>query len=386
MRPSDSRVSERSYLVVIAGAALAGIGLGILSTSPSTVERWFTEGFGSVGSQIVSSLTGTVPFSLAEWVEGAVIAWLLLAPIPALAAVRRGERRGVEVVRAGVLQLLALTGLALVVFYGLWGLNYARPSATDRLGWAVVDLTDPSAPDELEDIANALVDQVNLLYRALHDSDDIGTISEPDGSLDLEQELDRAWERVAADLDLHHAVAKPRGPAKPLLSSPLWSYLGIAGFYFPYTGEANYNRDQPTWQRVHTIAHEKAHQRGFASEDEANFFGFLACIQSEDRFVRYGGWLFAQRKILAALHRADPQRSAAITERRLPGVQRDVDEMRAFWAGYAGPMSTVGSTVNDAYLRANRVEGGIASYSHSVRLIVAWIREDPSALNRPNNL
>ena len=386
MAYTDARVSHRSTLAVIVGSAIVGAALVAFSTSPVAVETWFAEGVGTTATRIMSALSGTLPFSIAEWVEGAVVAWLVLAPIPALREVRRGERSLQDALLSGALQLLALLGIALVLFYGLWGLNYGRPSANERLGWPAVDLADPDSDAELEQIADVLVARVNQLYRALHGSDDIGVMSEPVTPLPLDHILDAGWERVTTELGLHPTVALSRGPAKPLLSSPIWSYLGIAGFYFPFTGEANYNRDQPAWQLSHTIAHEKAHQRGIASEDEANFFGFLVCIRSEDPFVRYGGWLFAQRKILGTLARSNPDLSEPIVARRIPGVQRDIDEMRAFWAAYRGPASTVGQAVNDAYLRANRVEGGIQSYSLSARLIVAWIREDPGVLTPPHNL
>jgi len=386
MAISDPELPYRAYAGAIGSSAVLLVGLLTLGMFPDAVETWFTEGFGTAASRLVGGLCGTVPISLAEWVEGLLIAWLLLAPLPTLLAVSKKERSLTHAAQSGILQLLSLAGLALVLFYGLWGLNYGRAPAAERLGWEAVDLNDPDAPDELATLAEKLVARVNALYVEIHGNEDSGSISVPGEPLDLEEILDHGWEKVVADLGLHPTVAKRRGPAKPLLSSPVWSYLGIAGFYFPFTGEANYNRDQPQWQRSHTIAHEKAHQRGIASEDEANFFGFLVCIGSDDPYVQYGGWLFAQRKILYALIQSDPERAQTLVSGRLPGVQRDIDEMRAFWQGYSGVASDVGSAVNDAYLRANRVEGGIGSYSLSARLIVAWTREDPRASGKVDNL
>ena len=61
-------------------------------------------------------------------------------------------------------------------------------------------------------------------------------------------------------------------------------------------------------------------------------------------------------------------------ERRHPGVQRDVDFSRAFWTGYDGPVAQLSSAVNDAYLRANAVEGGVKSYGRSLELLIRWAR------------
>jgi hypothetical protein len=384
MARTEPTIPNRVYLATLLAASMMAVALFLFSRSPERVEIWFTHGLSQDINQLLGGMTGTVSFSIAEWVEGAAILWIFVAPLTVIRDVRSGMRTAREALWSGVLNGAALLAFVVIAFYGLWGLNYARAPAVERLSWTAVDLREPGSGAELEALAATLVTRVNGLYRTLHNSDDLGTLSTPSNRFD--PLLDDGWRRAVAELGLHPSVAVPRGPAKPLLSSPLWSRLGIAGFYFPFTGEANYNRDQPQWQLTHTIAHEKAHQRGFASEDEANFFGFLACIYSDDDFVRYGGWLFAQRKILRALLDNHPEEAAALIATRLPGVQRDVDEMHAFWARYQGAGTTVGSAVNDAYLRANRVEGGIKSYSLSTRLIVAWTRENPGILRDMDNL
>ena len=48
------------------------------------------------------------------------------------------------------------------------------------------------------------------------------------------------------------------------------------------------------------IAHHKAHQRGYAKEDEANFVGYVICINSTDPPVRYSGYLYGL-KVLEVL-------------------------------------------------------------------------------------
>jgi hypothetical protein len=163
-----------------------------------------------------------------------------------------------------------------------------------------------------------------------------------------------------------------RGPAKPVRNSWLLSRLQLAGFYFPWTGEANYNAAMPAVQQPHTIAHEKAHQRGIASEDEANFIGFAGTVLSSSDYVRYSGLLFGQRQLLSELLRRDPTAAEALLAERLAGVQRDVDAANTFWRRYDGRAAEWQRDVNDRYLRVNRVEGGIDSYRQSARLILRW--------------
>ena len=77
-------------------------------------------------------------------------------------------------------------------------------------------------------------------------------------------------------------LAAPAVRAKPVLLSRLLSYIRYTGFFFPYTAEANLNADSPACLLPSTIAHELAHLRGVAREDEANFCAVVACLESGD--------------------------------------------------------------------------------------------------------
>ena len=80
------------------------------------------------------------------------------------------------------------------------------------------------------------------------------------------------------DLDKKGIYAK----AKPIFNSNLLCYTGITGIYSPFTGEANVNISSPDIYIPFTTLHEMAHQRGYASEDEANFLVYIACINNKD--------------------------------------------------------------------------------------------------------
>ena len=263
-------------------------------------------------------------------------------------------------------------------FYTIWGLSYARPVVEQRQGWLEVDETLYVPPWELAELAEPLIHQVNALYLELHGVPDAFVpTSAPNGLTHADAAVDVGFERAAQQLGLHPHAATPRGPTKPLISSELFSWLRIGGMYFPFTAEANVNTQPPQWGRPFTMAHEKAHQRFIASENEANFHGMLACMHSDDPYVRYSGWLFAQRQVLRALQSADVYASVELIQLRLPGVQRDVNASYAFWTGRDGPLGDLSHAVNDAYLRANRVRGGTRSYGRSLQLIVLYSRHEP---------
>lgn len=345
---------------------------------PTLVEHLFVERLGPRLTALVAAPVARAPICLAEWIEAAAGVVVLAFLVATLAEIVRSPGRRRAIVARALAVSWAVVAWVLVAFELMWGMAYARPAAEDRFGFR--DPGGQLAPlraDELERLGIVFVDRSNELYLQLHGGwPDAYAATTTDATwLELDAAIDRGWERMAPAMGLDPTAAASRGPAKPLRSSVLFSWLGIGGFYFPFTGEANINVDAPPWQLPHTIAHEKAHQRFVASENEANFHGWLACIWSDDPFVRYGGWMFAQRQVLRALASTDAVLFSRTIRRRLPGVQRDVDIAHAFWTGYDGPLERVGDAINNTYLRINAVPGGIRSYSRSVELIVALTRE-----------
>src|SRR5262249_10985018 len=145
--------------------------------------------------------------------------------------------------------------------------------------------------------------------------------------------------------------ARRHGPTKALIISPLLRRAGLSGFYCPFTGEANVNASVPgaAWPQV--VGHEKAHQRAVNREDEANFLGYLAAASASDPLARYSADLFAQRQLLNALLSTDAERVQALVAKRVPGVQRDVDDFRDYWRVSEGRTGKITERMNNAYLR-----------------------------------
>jgi len=364
--------------------AIVLFGVGVFAGDADRVERWYVEGVGPWITTPLIALFRPVPTSVAEWVEGAAIlvavAWLLLAGHRLWQG--SGERTAIAL-KLGA-EAFSAVGAVVTLFYLVWGMAYARPRLEDRMGWES-DETFEVDVFELEALGEVLVKRVNASYLELHQLPDIGHMTGTGfDPVELDRSLDVGWAKAARSLSLHPSTELPRGRTKPLISSGLFTYLGIGGFYFPFTGEANINTWAPPWQQPHTRAHEMSHQRFVASENEANFMGFLASVHSDDPLARYSGWLFAQRQVLRALIRLDVESGYDRLLMRYPGVQRDVNESRAFWTHYDGALSDMGSAVNDVYLKVNQVEGGTLSYGRSLRLIVRWAR-DCGALPRDPN-
>ena len=381
--PANRPLNAGKFLRVMAVCWGLGLVIAVFAQFPWLVERVYAQGIGVWIARILAWMTAWYPYSIGEVLTLAVLVVL----VGGFAAVcvqctrkRRQWRNGFA--RYG-LWLVTAAHVAVIAFYAVWGLNYARVDVFERQGWERLATGDaaPGAVDELADLAEELVSATNAAYVEAMGSEDAGEPSAPSLSLrEIDEVLDRALDRMAAAQGMPPGFEGRRGPVKPWLGSWFFTKLGIMGMYFPFTGEAQIN-GMPPWSVLpHVIAHEKAHQRGITSEAEANFVGFLACMYSDTPYVQYSGLLFAQHQMLGTLGQNDLDRAVEIAEDLLPGVRRDYEAQRDFWARHRGPAQTAARALNDAYLRAQRVEGGIASYGMSVELMVLLAREQGGTL------
>ena len=121
-------------------------------------------------------------------------------------------------------------------------------------------------------------------------------------------------------------------PKSPRLLGWVLPRLGISGFYNPYAAEATVAAGLPDPSFVFVMAHEMAHQRGVASEDEANFLAFLACRESGLAAADYAGALGAFNLAYNGLWRAAPDSVRALGSALLdPGPRADRRAIRAWW-------------------------------------------------------
>jgi hypothetical protein len=163
------------------------------------------------------------------------------------------------------------------------------------------------------------------------------------------------------------------GPAKLSRVSFALSRLQLSGYYFPWTGEAQINARMPRtlWPRV--AAHEAAHQRGFARENEATVVGLLTCLKSPDPDVFYSGMLGLFAGFDRELSRVDAEARGRIWEGLPSRVIRDFARESGFWKSHEGVAGAISERVNDTYLKAQGVRTGIDSYHETTRLLLQAI-------------
>ena len=156
------------------------------------------------------------------------------------------------------------------------------------------------------------------------------------------------------------------------------SYTHITGLYTYFTGEANIDAAFPDYTLPYTAAHEFAHQRGIARENEANFVAFLICISSEDTYIQYSGYMNMLEYLLSALYSADKDVYQQFYSRMNTKAKAELRAYSNFFDKYRdATISKISGTVNDSYLKLQGTEGS-KSYGMVVDLAVAFYKTKTS--------
>ncbi|HYE82954.1 MAG TPA: DUF3810 domain-containing protein [Clostridia bacterium] len=339
----------------------------ISSRKPELVERFYSTGIYRLIGRILSSVTGVIPFSLAELIVILVPAAFILYTIRVLIKAFSRPGAGFMPLLKYVTNILVIASIAVFCFVSIWGLNYYRMPFADIAGLDV----QPASVKELESLCQTLIERANSL-RVSVIIDAKGNIDIPGSSRDILKNCNKGYEAIAS---VYPELAGSYGNPKPVLLSELMNYTGICGIYFPFTGEANVNVAIPESSLPSTASHEMAHQRGFSREDEANYISYLACTAHPDVNYRYSGMLLALTHSMNALYRSDRTVHARLSENYSEGVRHDLTELREFWKKYDGPVERTTNKVNNAYLKANKQKDGVQSYGRMVDLLIAEHRQ-----------
>lgn len=187
----------------------------------------------------------------------------------------------------------------------------------------------------------------------------------------ISEEICKSYERVCEKYpNLRLDIFNQR--AKPVILSKGMTQLELLGIYTFFTGESNVNVHYPDYTLPFSIAHEFAHARGVSRENEANFIAFLVCINADDPYIKYSGYMNMYEYLAAALSKADKnmlKNVYAMSSKRVTGEIRAYSEF--YYANQNKLFGELSDFINDLYLKSQGTEG-IISYGLVVRLCVGY--------------
>ncbi len=399
------------------GTAAVIVALNAAAWNSAAFSDWYIEHVFPVWVNSYGRLTGVFPFSVGEWliVAGLVMAALAIvfAPVWAVAGIVVGVKRIQEKVPGRKMPCMAgktafrlrggfwkfsrrfylvfgwiLLCVCLVMTLNCFVLYHASTFSEHYYGqdeeeYTLVDLIA---------VYNMVAEECNRLAQVMERDEEgmalypgsVGKNGEALDMADKARELMRQLGETYPQLDGYYPEPKA------MFFSDFMCQQHMQGYYFPFSMEANYNDVMHILNIPSTMCHELAHLRGYIYEDEANFIAYLACVQSEDAFFQYAGYLsvltYLNNDIYYAWRDDRPfyEEAAAILQPAAVDEQVWIDNVFVTdeeWERINGKALIDTEVVDkaadvfiDTNLKVNGVADGRISYSRVVRLLLQYYK------------
>ncbi|MGN6179943.1 MAG: DUF3810 domain-containing protein [Mucilaginibacter sp.] len=346
----------KKRLIAIGILAIAFFLLYLLEDHPQTIERYYSQGFYLFICRVFHPVFNLFPFSVGDVFYIVLIGLIIYYLVRFIRLLFKKQFRQAGILVLGV--VIATQALTLA-FYLFWGLNYFRPSAAERL-----KLTDTDySTQQLAAIAEVLIDSANITRSRLQKND----TTQNNAAID-QTAIGAVKNLSAASPDFY--TYHPR--IKSSLFSWLLNYMGTSGYYNPFTSESQLNSGMPFFIKPFVACHEMSHQMGYGAEDEANFVGFLAGVNSNDRLLRYSVYHEAVGEFMFDLMVRDSVLHKQVRACISPQLHHDFVVERAYWHQYQSQIETISSLFYDNFLKANNQPQGLMTYNRMIRLVISW--------------
>ena len=370
-----SLIKKKSF-IIWNSILLISILLNILSWYSSSFSDWFVNNIFIFNMNIFSRITGIFPFSVGEIMIILGILLLLTALI--------------------FLILLPFLKKRLKKFYSIFYRFFA---------WVIVCIifvmtcncfilyhTSTIEETYMEETINKKYefDKLLILYEYVANNlNELSSQMERDEHGSIIYNKDIIEEAKVSMKQLGNDYARLSGyypDAKKILFSDFMSQTYTSGVYFPFSMEANYNTSMYIANLPSVACHEYAHLKGYIYEDEANFIGYLACINSDDAFFKYSGYL----SVLYYIENAVYENIDLINDEELLNKLNNIcindivyaddifltqdtwDEIEDNSLFDTETIDQVSDTFSDVSLKLNGVEDGQLSYSRVVNLLLKY--------------
>ncbi|MCM1135056.1 MAG: DUF3810 domain-containing protein [Clostridium sp.] len=341
-------------------------------------SNFYADNIFPLWAETYGRLTGVFPFSVGEWMLylAVFLVFVLAAATIACALFRVILRRKLPSVikklyTRYVLFLYWTAGIVSVIMMLNCFLLYQVSPIPVR--FAGEEKKEAYGVEEITVLRDFVVGRANELA-PVFERDEKGYIVYKE---DIREKAREEMRRLGGTFkNLKGYYPRPKG----LCLSGFYSQQSIMGYYFPFSMEANYNRQMYITNMPVTMCHELSHLKGFILEDEANFIGYLACVDSEDELFRYSAYLsvigYLDRDFRRAIggdeeiYLAHPQiaEQTAADKKFLTQEAREQMEKNALIK--TETVKRAADAFLDTNLTLNGVSDGTVSYSRVVNLLL----------------
>jgi len=327
-----------------------------LSHYPEFIETYYSNGMYPYISKLFRFMLGWIPFSFGDFVYAFAIIYIIRWVFKNFKRIRTETKHW-------FIDVFSAVSIVYFAFHLFWGMNYYRPPLYKSLG-----LKSEYSTEQLIKVTKKLIEKSNKLHSGIIKNDTI-PVDIPYSKGAILKMVPLGYNNLKKEFPLleYH----PKSIKKSLFSLPL-TYMGFSGYLNPLTNESQVDALIPVYIFPTTASHEVAHQLGFAAENEANFIGCLAAINHDDMYFKYSGYTFALRFCLNEIYRRDETLFDSLSETVNKGILKNYKEMRTFWDTYENSAEPLFKKTYSSYLKANKQDKGMKSYSYVVALFVNY--------------
>lgn len=343
----DSKTPKRRLvpLLIIAGTLFAMIFIFSCST---TLSEWYMQTVYPVVAALLSFFSNLFPFSLYDLFL--IVASLILLKLIVFAIIRKST------FQKFLYSLIRFVAIIVVWFYLTWGISYFREDFYSR---SDIEKTAFDA-ENLKKFAVRFIDHANNSYVDIDVMDREG----------IRQKIERSYQLLHQELRIPYPNGKRK--VKPMIFEPLYSKMGISGYFGPFFNEIHVNNYSLNFTYPFTLAHEMAHQFGIAPESEANLYAFIVCAGSNDERIRYSAYASTLGYLLNDVRSFLPDDYESLLSTIRPEIIADLQRNSDHWlAARNKSLSDAQYKVYDAYLKTNKVSSGHENYSEVVGLLIS---------------
>jgi hypothetical protein len=300
-----------------------------------------------------NTIFGIIPFSIGDILYSIAAVGVIVIIVRWLYLIIRVKTH-VHTLNFSLIRTVSTIGVLYIIFFAGWGGNYYKPTLSKywKLDKGVVD-----KDSDLIQFDMYLLNKLNDFAPHYH-------------ALSFKEINSRAqmYYHQYTDSKTRLHVLK----VKPSVFGFFMQYIGIQGYYNPFTGEAQLNRYQPAFMLPFVICHEMAHQAGIAAEGDANLMAYALGTTSKDTSFNYSCylnlWLYTNSRL-----RLIDSNMANNFRNNLNAISRkQLDTLRNIRYRYQSEVGYYSTQLYDSYLRWHHQKEGIESYSKVASTAWRW--------------
>jgi hypothetical protein len=314
--------------------------------NPTVVECWYSQGVYPHIARALNLLSNLFPFSLDDLFYGCLMVMLLVNTILLIS-------RRLKLLHY-FKRLLTILALVYCLFNVLWGFNYYRANLNQRLNLKAAK----ADVHQLMTVFEELVAEVNTSYTPIY-------------TIDQSRVLRCLMEQYRQEAGFLKVDASCHVIPKHITLSRFFAAATISGYYGPFAAEVHLNKYLLPHEVPVVMAHEMAHRLGITSEAEANFYAWYICSKSDDKRLAYSANLYLLRYFVYECYKYEGF-SDLVKQIRYE-VRHDFYKSHFHWMTLMNRnVELVATKVNDAYLKSNNVEAGIADYDGVIKHVMDY--------------